>query len=294
MRLGLGLGLNMQRSGGGFSPLSLFAGGEDGAWFEARSGVLQAPNGEPEASETADPVGLALDRKEGAEFSGGAFSGLGVEAHADPSFDDGTDWNQAGDWVVSGGGATIVNPSAGFSLRAFVNNLVVGRTYLAEVTIGADASAIGFLLRDSDAGVNYGPFTGVGAHTVIVTASGTSALQIRPGAIQTGTLTLASFSVQPISGLHAVQATIASRPTMRAGPYFEDDGMGDSLSWTAPAGTYTVARVNSSGTVTIQTGQALSGATDIMLESTIAGYVAIDRTLTAQETADLTAYMEGL
>jgi hypothetical protein len=107
--------------------------------------------------------------------------------------------------------------------------------------------------------------------------------------------TLSSLAIRALSGNHATQATVAARPILRASPaHLEDDGVDDSLNWTAPAGTYTVARVNSSGTVTIQTGQSLSGATDMMVEATVAGYVAIDRALTAGETAQLTAYLEGL
>lgn len=77
--------------------------------------------------------------------------------------------------------------------------------------------------------------------------------------------------------------------------YLFDDEADDAISWTAPADTdYTIARVNTSGNVTILTGQSLSGATDILLEQDIAGYVAIDRALTSQETTDLTTYLEAI
>jgi hypothetical protein len=47
--------------------------------------------------------------------------------------------------------------------------------------------------------------------------------------------------------------------------------------------------------VTIQTTQALSGATDLFAaEDAIAGYVAVNRALTTAETSGLTAYLEGL
>ena len=100
------------------------------------------------------------------------------------------------------------------------------------------------------------------------------------------------------NGNNATQATVASKPILRqtgGGLYYlEDDETDDALNWTAPAGTYTVARLNSAGTVTIQTSQALSGATDILLEAEVAAYVAVDRALTAGETSSLTTYLEGL
>ena len=77
--------------------------------------------------------------------------------------------------------------------------------------------------------------------------------------------------------------------------YVFDDEVDDAISWAAPADTdYTIARVDAGGTVTILTGQSLSGATDILLDPDIAGYVAVDRALTSQETTDLTAYLEAL
>ncbi|CAN0588637.1 unnamed protein product, partial [Ectocarpus sp. 12 AP-2014] len=104
-----------------------------------------------------------------------------------------------------------------------------------------------------------------------------------------------NVTLSNVPGIHAAQTASDERPTKRASPvHLEDDGVNDSLSWDAPADDYTIARVNSSGTVTIQTSQALSGATDIMAETTIAGYVAVNRALTAGETATLTAHLEAL
>ncbi len=65
----------------------------------------------------------------------------------------------------------------------------------------------------------------------------------------------------------------------------------DTLNWTASAGTYTVAYVNSAGTVTIETGQSLSGATDVLKVLSLSGYLAINRALTGTETTDLTAWL---
>lgn len=74
--------------------------------------------------------------------------------------------------------------------------------------------------------------------------------------------------------------------------YMFDDGA-DSLNWTAPAGTYDIAYVNSLGTVTVLTSQALSGAADITLPVDLVEYVAVPRTLTAGEVTQLTTYLQA-
>lgn len=74
--------------------------------------------------------------------------------------------------------------------------------------------------------------------------------------------------------------------------YLFDDLIDDALNWTAPAGNYTVAWCDTAGNVTIQTAQALSGATDALRTQLMVGYLAINRALTAAETANLTAWLQ--
>lgn len=77
--------------------------------------------------------------------------------------------------------------------------------------------------------------------------------------------------------------------------YAFDDEVDDAMNWTAPADTdYTISYVDTAGNVTTLTGQSLSGATDILLDPALVGYLAIDRALTAGETTDLESYLEGL
>ena len=91
---------------------------------------------------------------------------------------------------------------------------------------------------------------------------------------------------------------MASRPILRqtgGGVYYlDDDEVDDAINWTAPAGTYTIAYVNTSGTVTTLTGQSLSGATNILLDPALVAYVAVDRALTGAETSGLQSYLAGL
>lgn len=106
-----------------------------------------------------------------------------------------------------------------------------------------------------------------------------------------------AISVRELPGNHARQDTSNSRPTLRQPSsiyYIQDDLSNDALNWAAPAGTYTIAFVSSAGAVTILTGQALSGATDILLTQNLVGYIAVDRALTADETTGVTNYLESL
>lgn len=74
--------------------------------------------------------------------------------------------------------------------------------------------------------------------------------------------------------------------------YLRDDLTDDTINWTAPAGTYTVSFVDRAGNVTIETSQSLSGTTDALRVERLGGYLAINRALTASETASLTAWFK--
>lgn len=94
---------------------------------------------------------------------------------------------------------------------------------------------------------------------------------------------------------HASQTIELFRPKYQVSPArIVSDGIDDVIAWVAPSATYTVVRVNLSGTVTIQTGQPLLASISILLELNIVAYLAISRPLTIKETASLTAYFEAL
>lgn len=105
------------------------------------------------------------------------------------------------------------------------------------------------------------------------------------------------ISFREITGRHAAQTVAGNRPTWRQGGngvFYLESVSSDSLNWTAPAGTYTVAYVIPDGTVTVLTGQSLSGATDIMLAPQIVEYIAIPGSITTEQTGGIIAYLEGV
>jgi hypothetical protein len=172
--------------------------------------------------------------------------------------------------------------------------MAVGKTY--QVTLDmAYASGSGAILGfNGGGGIDNGPtLSGTGRKQFVVVAT-VARTGISITGIGTSNFTIDNISVRELAGNHAAQATAAARPTLRVtagGVYYLEDDGGDSLNWTAPAGTYTIAHVNSVGAVTIQTAQALSGATDALVAQYLAGYVAVNRALTDAETSALTAYL---
>ena len=87
----------------------------------------------------------------------------------------------------------------------------------------------------------------------------------------------------------AADITEAGQPSRFA---LLNDQINDALVATLPAGTYTVAFADDAG-VTILTGQALSGAFAIPGPARLYGCLAINRALSASETASLTTWLHA-
>lgn len=110
------------------------------------------------------------------------------------------------------------------------------------------------------------------------------------------TLRIGGAQVEQSSVATALQVNSSAQDITEAGKssryYLSDDQIDDALVATMPAGTYTVAYGDDAGVV-ILTGQALSGAYTIPGPVRLYGAVAINRSLTAGETASLTAWLNG-
>lgn len=304
MSIGLSIGLSLrgQYLSGGFDPATLFASGEEGVWLEPSTSTafLSATDLTPCA--VGDECGFLLDKSQGAGYSGGSFTGLGSELVTNGTFATASDWlGIAGgsDLTIAEGQASVTISSSflGFYQEKSIPNGV----YLASFDlVSVSGGVVSFLGKNLNDGFSGGTTfsvtaTSPGRHEIVFTSNNTTSSIALRNSLAGSTTVVKNLSIRELPGNHATQATFAARPILRAGPHLEDDLVDDSINWTAPADTdYTVARVNSSGTVTIQTTQSLSGATDVMLEETIAGYVAVDRALTSEETTGLTAYLEGL
>lgn len=279
--------LNRRRRAGGFNPAVLFSAGEQGTIFDTnlQSTLFQDSTGTTPVTAVAQTVGLTLDNSKGLV--------LGPELVVNGSFTTDTNWTKGVGWTISGGEA-VANIASGSNLDQSVTT-TINKSYQIIYTI-VTATSGGVRSRLTGAtNINGSIRSTVGTYTELLYATATnSVFRISDGGAGfVGSID--NISVKELLGYHAIQGTLLSRPTYRnpsGVPYLEDDG-GDSMNWTAPAGTYTIARVNSAGTVTILTAQALSGATDMLLDAQTTAYVAVNRVLTASETEMLTAWLRS-
>ena len=308
MQLGFGLSLTLPRGGASpFSPLSLFASGEQGAWFDASDLSSMDQNylgGTPAV--VGQSVGLVLDRSQG--LPGPQLGNMDLK----PS-----------DFEIEGGSVVITDlgdrlrltrtaaAAGGFQAECRSLPVQAGKTYEAEyklLAVGGDrtvlaytqirnggASAFRFASYQSAAATNrtINVATGAGSGTLQL------ALSVSRGAVPAASVegdwieVAKTFSVREMPGNHARQATATARPTlMQSGAvrYLYRDPVDDALPWTAPVGSYDVVHIPLTGPATVLTEQALSGATNILLAENTRAYLAIDRRLTAAEIAALTAY----
>lgn len=235
MHLGLGLPLSAQQGGGApaFDPASLFASGEEGAWFEPSPTTAFQSTTNLTPCAAGDPCGFLLDKSQGAGYSGGSFTGLAAELVTNGGFDTDTDWTKGTAWVISGGTASN-NGSSGYTQIEQDVGAVGGRGYqvtftvtsgtIADVRLGGATSAFS---------IKGGVTLTAGTYSFIgVTAAGSNAL-LYFTAVNAVAGAIDNVSVRELPGNHATQATAAARPTLQqtaGGLYYLDfDGVDDWL-----------------------------------------------------------------
>jgi len=262
--------------GGAFSPLSLFANGEQGLWYDPSdfSSMFQDSAGTTPVTAVGQPVGLILDKRFGLA--------LGAEIITNGDFSDGTTgWYIAPDWSLVGG--ALVAAGAAGACFPLAGSSVVGVTYL--VTIDVSVGSLNVFL-----GGQYAPQAAPGTFTARFTATNTNGISFSTSA----GATIDNISVREIAGNHASQPTAAARPVVSAPHYLTFDAIDDLLSTTFPTlgSACTIARAVPMVGASILTGQTIGAGT--WTDSTNhAGLVIIDRALTAGETAALTAYLNA-
>ena len=275
-----------------FTPASLFALGEQGAWFRPNNLATNFTAIEAIAAQAmvGGTVGLLLSATNN--------YGLGPELVTNGSVTGSTGWSTINPGTVVFANNRIEFSGAGGIATNAATTYTNGRLYRVEFTVsGYVSGTVSIQLSNGGAGPAVGT-AGVsanGTYVAYLLSNGNTTARV---IANTSTLNVDDISVREVLGNHVVQATAGARATLRqeAGPgaYFIEDDGGDTMPWTAPAGTYTVAYVIPDGTVTILTGQALSGATDALIPSQLVEYVAVNRALTPGETSGLTAYLQSV
>lgn len=297
MRLGLGLGLSKLRAASGsappvtpIDPATL----SPTAWFRPNdtTSALFTETGVQAVSPTVgQTVGLHLDKSQ-------AYA-LGSERVTNGTVTGSTGWtsSQAATTVNTGAivmTATPTNTQVTNSATTYTS----GRIYQITFTISNYSAGAVFVQLSNGASapaVQSVNLTANGTYTIYLLSNGNTTLRFLSSGVTT--LTIDDVSAREVLGNHAVQATAGARPTLaQTGGGVEnltDDG-GDSLNWTAPAGTYTVKYVNTAAAITTLTGQSLSGTVDMLPISGLVEIIYINRALTTEEDAGLDAYLENV
>jgi hypothetical protein len=191
------------RVGASWSPASLFAAGEQGAWYDPSdfSSMFQDSAGTTPVTAVEQPVGLILDKRLGSP------STLGPQLFVNPDFSSGsTGWTLGAGWSVSGGQA--VNSGSVGAIRQDI--LTIGKWYIVEFDIVAVSN---WLLVSIGGGGNVS-FTTTGRKQMIALAASTSCrFDIQVGG---HTATIDNTSIREVYGNHALQATSTARPTTKS------------------------------------------------------------------------------
>lgn len=277
-----------------FSPLSLFASGEQGAWYDPSdlSTMFQDSAGTTPVTAVGQPVGLILDKSKGLELgsetvTNGTFdtdvSGWTGTNGASLSWSSGkcvATFSSAGDPTVS----QIITQPAGHSLCTLTftcNYTGASRYYFA---VGAD-----YIMGD----ITSGQTVSLSFYSYNATSS-VKYIEVRTAfGAATGTFTIDDVSVKLVNGNHASQATAAARPLLVATgicDWTNYDAVDDVLNTTFPSAlgsSCTVARANVGAAPTILTAQTIG--TSYADSTDNAGLIIVNRALTGQETTDLTA-----
>lgn len=283
----------------GFLPFSLFSNGEQGAWIDPSdlAALFQDFAGVTKVTAAGQSIGLALDKSKNLA--------LGAERVSNGDFSSGlTGWT-TGSAVTSSVTSGEVQLTFGGSAALSVNNWFsqasilfdVNKTY--KVTFDATTVSGGVLQVSSGFNVqatiaaNGGVKT---SYTVYVRRGTTGSTANQQALVFAGAAgavwRIDNVSVKEIAGNHAIQATSGDRPVYASDKAFQNVSS-DTLNWIAPTGTYTIAYRGSAGTVILDT-QALSGSTNVMLDTKVYSYVAVNRVLGSVERQKLKQYLDNI
>ena len=201
-----GLSRHNNRSAGGvtaaFSPLSLFADGSQGVWYDDSLTSSMFQNGSGLAAALESPVGLQLDLSKN----------LALGSELSNPLTSSTGWTFSGAAVTISGGALRFT-SAAINTYAFESILALNTAYAVTYTIANYVS--GTMSVEADGSIVGPSRTANGTYTDYIFPSTSSKLYffITAG---TATLDITSISAKQVLGNHRFQTTSANRPTLSA------------------------------------------------------------------------------
>mgnify|MGYP000997234286 CR=1 FL=1 len=278
---------------GGWSPLALFASGEQGALYDYDpsdlSTLYQDSVGTTPVTALGQPVGLMLDKRKGLA--------RGAERVTNGDFSDGeTGWS-----IITTGANSITIADGAIHFQTTGADAANAGT-VASLTLGMFLEVSFEVLSGSTGKLKVLPFGPSGEITFTCTP-GIKTFRVATGSAgaifmlsrvvgQVADARITNISVRELPGNHASQPTSAARPIYAAGAKIDFDAVDDKLTTTFPdlGSNVTIARSIPGVGASILTGQTIgAGAWDDSTDH--CGLLIIDRALTAAETALVTAYL---
>jgi len=249
---------------------SLFADGEEGAWYDPSnlSTLYQDAAGTTPVTALGQPVGLMLDKSKGLV--------RGPELVVNGGFDsDLSGWSVTGPTTAtwSAGAAALSRALGNGRFWQNMSGLTVGRMYQVAFDVLALSNTLDLAFGVAGAAPSNSFVSGVnaaGTYTGMFTATATSHSVgcILQGS-STATGTIDNISVRELPGNHASQPTATARPTLQADAsgrkYLQFDGVDDSM-------TVPTLDLTSTDKITVSTGvrkQSDAGAYGTICEHSI-------------------------
>jgi len=211
---GVGLGV-------GFFPGNLFLTGAAGAWYDPSdfSTLYQTSTGTTPVTAVEQPVGLMLDRSRGLVLGANIAPEISALTANINTSGGSVSTFSAGVWSITTASSITGYPR----LSLNVPGIVIGRHYLITFSAtwtGGTVTGTYVRLALSGSSNDVGSLTASGGTlTALQVAAATDVVEIIPiptSLTTTGTITITSLSVRELPGNHALQATSASRPVLRA------------------------------------------------------------------------------
>lgn len=256
-----------------FSPASLFANGEAGAWYDPSdlSTMFQDDVGSIPVTATGQQVGLILDKRKGLA--------LGPDLVTNGGFTSASGWALGSGWAISGGVAVKSENGGSGSGISQILSLEVGKMYEIRFRVtGTNGSIVNarFTGGTTVLGASAGDGT-LDYVTRIVAVTGNTTLFIAQSAPNGGCV-VDNVSVRELMGNHAKQTATSQRPVygidVFGSSYLQFDGVNDVLVMRTPVDLATIGGLVATG---LSERVTMAGLGTILSQGG-AGYINVSQT----------------
>jgi len=296
MFIGLGLSLTGLRGGAAFTPASLFASGDAGAWYDGSdlATLFQDTAGTTPVTTANQSVGLALDKSKGLA--------LGPRLETNGTFDTASDWTLGAGWTISGGVLAYDGTDAPNIVHQPSTALISPAFYRVDISVSLSQGAL--LVRPQyNTSAGQVQIEASGDYSIILqgkAAGGLGFLAGNFGGRFVGTIDNISARILP--GSHSTQGTGSFQGKYQTGPQrLAFDGIDDRLLSTLnPAASGSIAvrmRSNTASRIAVGSQAASDGRCYIGLASdgALAGGIGTQATSVIKGSTDIrTAWTTGI